>query len=225
MNKAKLLLLQLLISIIVVVLWWTVFVVREQSPWQRVYYSSERSVVEIYAWAIGDSTIGLQSGTGFVYNLRGKLVILTNRHVASAATNPIVQFQDIDDAFVGEILDASELHDLAILQPQGVNLKRYGGLPQGCSSDLRIGEEAMTIGHPIRESHHISVGFYTGKFTDRRGRTLLRLSMAVDPGNSGGPLLNRKGQVVGVISQRVEESTNIAFAIPIEKIQHLDSIK
>jgi S1-C subfamily serine protease len=224
MNKAKPFLLQVLISVIVVALWWTFFVAKQRGYWERVYERSDLSVVEIYALTVGDEDIGLQSGTGFVFNLHGKLVILTNRHVASAATVPYIRFQDGVDGIV-QILDASGLHDLAVLESQDISLKRYGSLFKGNSQDLRIGEEVMTIGHPKLESHHISVGFYSGKFTDKRGRTLLRLSMAVDPGNSGGPLFNKKGQVVGVISQKVKKSTNIAFAIPIEKVQSLHSVK
>jgi S1-C subfamily serine protease len=221
MNRTKLFLLQVLIAVMVVVLCWTFFVVREQNRWQRVYDSTDASVVEIHALAIGGGAIGLQSGTGFVCDVHGKFVVVTNRHVVSAVTGPLVRFRDGVDA-VAKILDSSELHDLAVLEPQAVNLERYGALPQGRSSDLRIGEEVMTIGHPILESHHIAVGFYTGKSTDKRGRTLLRLSMTVDRGSSGGPLLNRKGHVVGVISQKVGESANIAFAIPIDKVQYFD---
>lgn len=114
------------------------------------------------------------------------------------------------------VLDASERNDLAVMEIPSANLGHYHALGQGRSSDLRIGEELMTIGHPIGESHHISVGFYTGRFT-LDDRTLLRMSMPVDPGNSGGPLFNRRGEVVGVVSQKRSES-NIAYAFPIEKI-------
>jgi S1-C subfamily serine protease len=221
MNKARIFLLQLFISIMAMVLLWTFIVSRERSCWERVYDRSDMCVVEIYALAIDEDNIGLASGTGFVYDLNGRQIIVTNRHVISFISEPLVRFRDGVEV-IAKQLDASKVHDLAILGIEGINLKRYGELRPGRSSDLRIGEEVMTIGHPRLESHHISVGFYNGKSTNQEGCTLLRLSMAVDPGNSGGPLFNRKGQVVGIVSRKVEESANIAFAIPIEKAHLLN---
>lgn len=189
-----------------------------RSPWQGVYDKSDSSVVEIYSATAEGNSLG--KGTGFVFQVRDHAVVLTNRHVASRFTIPIVRMRD-GEVKAATVLDASELHDMAILGIEGLSLKRYGFLPRGRSINLRIGDEVMTIGHPIQESHHISVGFFTGKHTDDRGRTLLRLSMAVDPGNSGGPLLNSQAQVVGIITQKVSESANIAFAIPIEKVDEL----
>ena len=205
MNKIKVFFLQLVICILVVLLVWAFFVARERNCWERIYKNSDNSVVEIYTLDIIQDDVGVTSGTGFVYRLKDKCIILTNRHVMSVATQ----------------VDASELHDLAVLEVENINLKRYGVLQPGRVSDLQIGEELMTIGHPRLESHHISIGFYTGKSIDKNGLTLLRLSMAVDPGNSGGPLFNRKGQVVGIISRKVEDSANIAFAIPIDKVELL----
>ena len=82
----------------------------------------------------------------------------------------------------------------------------------------------MTIGYPLRESHHLSIGLYTGR--EELGPefgTLLRLNMPVDPGNSGGPLLDDKGHVVGIITLKKSGSSNIVFAVPIEQIRTLKS--
>jgi len=214
---------QLLVAVTVVICWGLLFDTGNQRDnWQRVYDACDQSVVEVSALAVSEKAI--QAGTGFVIDFEGRPFILTCRHVVSGTSTSLIRFADGQQGSA-EVVDASELHDLAILQAKGVNLKNYGELTRGLSSDLKIGEEVMTIGHPISESHHLSVGFYTGKFTDRNGRTVLRLSMAVDPGNSGGPLLNRRGQVVGIISMKLEQSANIAFAIPIEKIQYLRPAK
>lgn len=214
----RLLFMQALVAVAVIICWRLFF--DDGKNWQGVYDACDKSVVEVYTPVIA----GVQSGTGFVFSFQGKSFVLTCAHVVSKGANSQIRFADQTEG-TAQVVDASELHDIALLQVQGVNLMRYGELPQVRSMDLQIGEEVMTIGHPIRESHHLSVGFYTGKFTDKNGRTLLRLSMSVDPGNSGGPLLNRRGQVVGVISQRVEASASIAFAIPIEKIQYLSAAK
>jgi serine protease Do len=220
MNKIKVFFLQLVICILVVSLLGAFFVARERNCWERIYKNSDNSVVEIYTLDLVQDDVGVTSGTGFVYSLTDKCVILTNRHVMSVFPSALVRFRDgIEE--LGSQVDASELHDLAVLEVKNINLKRYGILRPGRVSDLQIGEELMTIGHPRLESHHISIGFYTGKSTDKNGLTLLRLSMAVDPGNSGGPLFNRKGQVVGIISRKIEESANIAFAIPIDKVEFL----
>lgn len=191
------------------------------NPWHRVYETTDVSVVKILAVFLAEGMVNVGSGTGFIVELGGKRFILTNRHVVTGADGAMVQLREDAEPLEAAVVDASQVHDLALLTVDGANLNRYRVLASGSSSRLRIGEEVMTIGHPLRESHHISVGFYTGKFTDETGRTLLRLSMAVDPGNSGGPLLNRRGEVVGVLTQKDEESANIAFAIPIEKAADL----
>lgn len=220
MSKTTMVLSQIVVAAVVVAIYGFFCCVGNDKSWQDIYDSCDKSVIEVYALTTGADSEQLSSGTGFVYRLNGRYVVVTNRHVASAASQLAMRFPD-DVVATATVLDASELHDLAAVEPEGVNLKRYGSLPAGNSLDLKLGEELLTIGHPVGESHHISVGFYAGKSTDSRGRTLLRLSMAVDPGNSGGPLLNQQGEVVGVITQRVAESANIAFAIPIEKLLEL----
>jgi S1-C subfamily serine protease len=160
-------------------------------------------------------------GTGFVFHRDDSVIILTNRHVALPGNAAQLVFKDGITAGA-EVVNSSLDHDLAVLQPSGVRLANYESLERGDSADLAIGDEVMTIGHPIGESRHISIGFYTGRFTNEEGRTLLRLSMSVDPGNSGGPLLNRQGSVVGIVTLKHSTASNIAYAIPIEKAHNLD---
>lgn len=209
--------------LIVVIVCWMILPVRMNNPWQSIHNNCDKSVAEIYAVESDDAESDITSGTGFVIDLCGRNFIITNRHVASGAFGVVAMFHD-EALGIITLVDASEIHDLALLEPVDLNVERYGALKMGSSKRLKIGEEVMTIGHPISESHHISVGFYTGKYTDDRGCTLLRLSMAVDPGNSGGPLLNRSGEVIGVVCQKVKESANIAFAIPIEKVFVLKAV-
>lgn len=216
MQKSKLIFMQIAISLIIVIFWWIFFVNKNGNPWQGIYDSNDKSIVEIFSLAGTKKVDDLKTGTGFIINLAGENVILTNSHVIANAAHLFIRFSDKVEA-EATLVDASGLHDIAVLKANGTNLNRYRALPRGDSTSLKIGEEMMTIGHPIFESHHISVGFYSGKFTNKRGRTLLRLSMTVDPGNSGGPLFNREGEVVGIICQKVKESANIAFAVPVEK--------
>lgn len=197
---------QIIITVAVVAIWDS-FMRDGEHLWQTVYERSDRSTVEVLTRLPSGGPIS-SLGTGFVYEVGGRLVVVTNRHVVTPSRLLTVRFRDNVET-AGEILDASETNDLAIVLPSGVDLHRYSALHPGNSTDLRIGQELMTIGHPIRQSHHLSIGQYTGRSTDERGRTLLRLSMAVDPGNSGGPLVDTSGRVIGIITQKIQGATSI----------------
>src|SRR4051812_44676275 len=163
-------------------------------------------------------------GTAFVYNPDGFL--LTNNHVIEDATDVKVSFADGRE-FKATVVGRDKHTDVAVLKVE------QGGLPSvplGDSDVLEVGEWVVAIGNPFGLSHTVSAGILSAK-----GRTrddvkgldpsgyfnFLQTDAAINQGNSGGPLLNLKGEVVGINSAIRANANNIGFAIPINMVKEL----
>jgi len=164
-------------------------------------------------------------GTGFVVDQAG--LVLTNHHVIAGGTVIRVQFADgrsVDAKVVG-----SDKHtDIAVLK---VSVdKPLHALALGDSDALEVGDWVVAIGNPFGLSHTVSAGILSGK-----GRTrddvkgldpsgyfnFLQTDAAINQGNSGGPLLNLAGQVVGINTAIRAGANNVGFAIPINMVKQL----
>jgi S1-C subfamily serine protease len=211
MKTTKMIALQILVCCIVIATW-KALESDTRRRWEQAYDSADNAVVEVATL----TTIG----TGFIFRYSRQSLIVTNEHVIEGASNIKIHFQDsiVADA---DIVDASSTNDIAVLRPRGVDLTRYAQLTEGTSHNLQIGDELMTIGYPLGESHHLSIGLYAGREKRQEIGHLLRLNMPVDPGNSGGPLIDDEGRVVGIVTLKDSRSSSISFAIPIEQIRLL----
>lgn len=167
---------------------------------------------------------GIGIGTGVVINESGD--ILTALHVVGDASKISVFFADGSDA-TAEILAADPENDIAILHPSE--------LPElvvpavlGNANAMRVGDEAFAVGNPYGLVASMSAGVISGfnrsipigDDNDQRFEGLIQFDTAVNPGNSGGPLLNRQGQVIGVVTALANPSdqpffVGIGFAVPI----------
>ncbi|NMM86870.1 peptidase [Rhodococcus sp. SRB_17] len=155
-------------------------------------------------------------GSGFILTPDG--VILTNAHVVDGATNVSVKLTDRRE-FQAKVLGADPRTDVAVLKIDAHNLPV---VKLGSTSDLRVGEWVLAIGSPFGFENSVTAGVVSAK-----GRSLpddgfvpfLQTDVAVNPGNSGGPLFNARGEVVGINSQIYSRSggyQGVSFAIPIE---------
>jgi serine protease Do len=217
MRKIKPFLQQILLCCAVI--WvWKIVQGDASGRWDRAYELSSQAVVEVQ---VDVPSLGREAtaGTGFLLRHGGGDLIVTNEHVIHGAEGLRLRFRDSLET-AAEVWDASPEYDVAVLRVRGVDLERYGPLKEGQSKDLRIGDEVMTIGHPLSESYHLSIGLYSGRETIEKG-VMLRLNMPVDPGNSGGPLLDARGRVVGITTLKATRSSSLAFAVPIERIRNL----
>ena len=173
-------------------------------------------------------------GTGFIVHRDGYVV--TNNHVIDRARQISVELDDgrtLPADVVGADLDA----DLAVLK-----IKSPAPLPtlaMGDSSDLMIGEPVIAVGNPLGLSHSVSTGIVSALHRDInperpepptgltvRGeeaalRDLVQTDAAINRGNSGGPLLNAYGQVIGINTAVRGDAQNIGFAIPIDRLRNL----
>ncbi len=155
------------------------------------------------------------TGTGFIVDSRG--LILTNQHVVEAAERVMVKLAD-GRSFRATVVGADPDIDLAVLKVDaGVPLPE---LPLGDSDHLRVGEWVCAIGNPYAYEHTVTVGvvsFVGRKLFDQSLDQYIQTDAAISFGNSGGPLLNTAGEVVGINTAVSRQASNIGFAIPVNQ--------
>jgi len=156
-------------------------------------------------------------GSGFVINDRGYL--LTNAHVVRNATDIRVVRAGRRDEIPARIIGIDPVTDTALLRMEPQPDLRV--LPLGDSDALRVGELVIAVGNPLGLNHTVTSGLVSAKERIVPGPETLILDFlqtdsAINPGSSGGPLLNLRGEVVGINTAIVEEAQSIGFAIPID---------
>ena len=159
------------------------------------------------------------TGSGFIIAADG--LILTNAHVVEGAEAVQVRLHD-GRRFTGKVVGRDSRVDLALVRVEGAtNLKV---LPLGDSNRVRVGEFVLALGHPFGLEHTVSFGIVSRKGAPLAvaapGFDFIQTDASVNPGNSGGPLVNMAGQVVGVNSMAARNGS-IGFAIPSNLVRML----
>ena len=160
-------------------------------------------------------------GSGFVWDNEGHIV--TNRHVVADAERIRIVFSDGSNADA-EIVGMDEDSDLAVLKVDK-DIELLTPVSLGDSNEVRVGQLAITIGNPFGQEFSTTTGIVSaiGR-TIRTGDShfslpkVIQTDASMNPGNSGGPLLDRKGRVIGIDAQIISRggaSTGIGFAIPV----------
>ncbi len=178
------------------------------------------------------------SGTGFVFKTtKDEAYILTNNHVINNATEVYVKFTD-GDSIKTEIVGSDVYSDIAVLSVDSKNVIATAEI--GKSADSRLGDTVFAIGAPLDSAYSWSVtrGIVSGKdrlveveLSDGRNSTpmvvnTLQTDTAINNGNSGGPLANSNGEVIGITSIKLasEAIEGMGFAIPIENALEIADI-
>ena len=187
----------------------------------QVYAQNIDSVVLIYANTSG----GRSTGSGFVLTEDGYVV--TNYHVVEGGTTYTVVTSDGDE-YAATLTGGDETNDVAVLKVDGVALNP---VELGSSDDLIVGDQVVAIGNPLGElTSTLTVGYISGKnrdvSTDGTSINMLQTDASINSGNSGGPLFNMKGQVIGITTAKYSGNTSsgasiegIGFAIPIDDVK------
>ncbi len=155
-------------------------------------------------------------GSGFIVSPDG--IIITNAHVVAEATEITVKLTDRRE-FDAKVLGVDKRTDIAVLKIDARNLP---AVKIGHASDLKVGEWVAAIGSPFGFENTITSGIVSAKaraLPDENYVPFIQTDVAVNPGNSGGPLFNMDGEVVGVNSQifsRTGGYMGLSFAIPID---------
>ena len=164
----------------------------------------------------GEGALRQGEGSGFI--ISGDGYVVTNAHVVSHADDVMVLLADKRE-LKAKVVGVDETSDVAVLKLDASNLP---SLKIGDANTLKVGEWVVAIGSPFGFDHTVSAGVVSAK-----GRSLpnggyvpfIQTDVALNPGNSGGPLLNLRGEVVGVNSQIYSRSggyMGLSFAIPID---------
>jgi len=210
-------------------------VVKNITTSELVENSISGSVDKVYASTVVvvSSAKGKQvsTGTGFIYKIDGKTAyIMTNNHVIDTADSVEIEFNDSTDRVPAKILGGETYSDIAVLTMSLDNLSSHTAVEIGDSNSLKLGDTIFTVGSPMGVTYKgtVTKGILSGK--DRMVEVnltgnvsdyymkVLQLDAAVNPGNSGGPLCDVSGKVIGIISLKIvqDEVEGMGFAIPIE---------
>jgi serine protease Do len=155
------------------------------------------------------------AGTGFLIDDEGH--ILTNHHVIEGADRITVKFTDGRN-LRAEVVGSDPDTDIALIKVSAEGKFPHAVL--GDSNDLRVGEWVCAIGNPLAYEHTVTVGvvsFIGRKLFDMSLDNYIQTDAAINFGNSGGPLINARGEVIGINSAVSRQATSIGFAIPINQ--------
>ena len=161
-------------------------------------------------------------GTGFLIDGKGYLV--TNAHVVKGATR--IEVQNGQGQFRAIVIHLDPTADLAFLKIEDTAFKSYGALPYGISKTAtKLGEDLFTLGYP-RDEIVYGKGYMSAR-TGFQGDTLAyQITVAANPGNSGTPVMNKDGEVVGIVSSSQHDAQGVVFAIRSKNIfRALDEMK
>lgn len=189
---------------------------------------SENGMEEIYLklYPTSESALAsinpdiISSGTGFAINGQG--YILTNNHVIEKASFVTVKGvnADFNTSYNAEIVMRDKNNDLAILKINDDRIKTFLNPPYGFKTTLsEVGESVYALGYPLRATMGDEIKLTNGIISSKSGFqgdiTNYQISVPVQPGNSGGPLLDSDGYIIGVISAKHLGAENASYAVKI----------
>jgi S1-C subfamily serine protease len=196
-----------------------------------VYESVNRSVVNIYARTVEtDSFFGVDreaegAGSGAVIDKAGH--VITNYHVIDGAQEINVTLAS-NRVCTAELVGGDKEHDIAVLKIEAPEDELFPA-QLGRSDDLKVGQRVFVLGNPFGWDGTLTTGIISSlnrnlpsRVPGREMQSLIQTDAAMNPGNSGGPLLNSAGQMIGMcvaIATRTGQSAGVGFAIPIDRIK------
>ncbi|KMZ12569.1 HtrA protease/chaperone protein [Candidatus Burkholderia humilis] len=163
-------------------------------------------------------------GSGFILSTDG--YVMTNAHVVDDADTIYVTLTD-EREFKARLVGVDERTDVAVVKISAANLP---AITIGDSNKVRVGEWVLAIGSPFGLDNTVTAGIVSAKGRDTGDYLpFIQTDVAVNPGNSGGPLINMAGEVIGINSQiysRTGDFMGISFAIPIDEAMRVaDQLK
>jgi S1-C subfamily serine protease len=218
-------------------------VIRADVPQSRRFSSEELNNISVYE-KVNKSVVNINttafrrgvwfsdpepqegSGSGWVIDKEGHIV--TNHHVISGSDVITVTLFD-GDPIPAEVIGSDKQNDIAVIKIK-TEANRLFPVDFGESSDLRVGQKVLAIGNPFGLERTLTVGIVSSLGRTLRSKTkrlikdVIQTDAALNQGNSGGPLLDNEGKVIGMntaIASLTGENTGIGFAVPINTIKRI----
>jgi len=212
------------------------------------YDGKEKSVVEIVE-TVGPSVVGITSkvqyrdffnnlqvsegaGSGVIFNIDTEYVyIMTNNHVVADASELLIELSE-ESMVDAEVVGRDPMTDLAIIKAKRAdipleNMSTLKPVVLGDSDKVMVGETAIAIGNPLGYNKTVTVGVISaiGREVSQNTLAMLQTDAAINPGNSGGALVNNRGEVIGINSVKISDTSveGIGFAIPINEAKPIVS--
>lgn len=197
----------------------------------HVYHSAVRSVVNVSSIRVADNffygrvEVPQGSGTGFVWDKSGHIV--TNFHVVQGGDNFVITFHDDTKQYKAKVVGVAPKKDIAVLKLEEMP-KELSPVVPGTSKGLLVGQTALALGNPFGLDHSISKGIISAVDRKIQGiggvriHNMIQTDAAINQGNSGGPLLNSQGEVIGMntmIYSTSGSSAGLGFAVPVDTIK------
>jgi S1-C subfamily serine protease len=201
----------------------------------RVYEGANRGVVNILTRTVTydrffmlptpEESAG--AGSGSIIDKQGH--ILTNYHVVEDANKIWVTLPGGKEPYEGEVVGEDKETDVAVLKINAPPDELYP-VPIGTSDNLKVGQRVYTLGNPFGLEGTLTTGIISNlnrtlpSRTGREMKSIIQTDAAMNPGNSGGPLLDTSGRMVGMnvaIATKTGQSAGVGFAIPINRIRQI----
>ena len=165
------------------------------------------------------------SGSGFALK---NGYIVTNFHVVDGASSIIIKGVngDFNKSYTATIIASDKNNDLALLKISDSNFGGFGTLPYSISStSAEVGEDIFVLGYPLTSTMGDEIKLTTGIISSKTGFqgdiSLYQISAPIQPGNSGGPLFDKKGNIIGVVSAKHAGAENVGYAIKSSYLRNL----
>jgi hypothetical protein len=190
---------------------------RQLSVSQIVKRSSEAVVQVLLFDQAGNE---LSEGSGFLASDDGRIV--TSFHVIAGGYSAIAKLANGSSFPITGVLSCNSDRDLALLKVEGKGFPYLTFEPTG---NLEVGDHVVAIGSPLGYEGTVSDGIVSAFREDTPNKKLIQTTAPISSGNSGGPLIDMRGKVVGIVASVIDEGQNMNFAIPSDDVNSLLSVQ
>ena len=186
-------------------------------PTSKMYADATRKAIE-------EAQPTEWTGTGFA--LKDNYIV-TNNHVVDGANN--ISIKGINGDFINkynaDVVATDKVNDLAIIRVNGISISS-SGIPYAVKTNTsEVGEEVFVLGYPLTSTMGEEIKLTTGVISSRTGFqgdvSIYQISAPIQPGNSGGPLFDSKGNVIGIVSAKHKGAENVGYAIKASYLRNL----